>query len=147
MNLHEFVKEVISIAQPLHSAMVKSHPPFLAKGKISFTQMVILELVKIKKECKMSDISDTMRVTRGAITGIVDRMIKGGLIKRQRSEKDRRVVYVILSIKGRDIASRILKFKETMLSGMFKGLSEKERMQYLYLLKKISKNIVKPKAN
>lgn len=42
-----------------------------------------------------------------AMTGLLDRLEKMSLIERQRSSEDRRVVYVELTSKGRDILNRI----------------------------------------
>jgi len=48
---------------------------------------------------KMSDLSKKMGLSNSTISGIVDRVEKLGIIERERSDKDRRVVYVKLTEK------------------------------------------------
>ena len=41
------------------------------------------------------DISKRSGVTTGAVTGLIDRLEKGGFVRRKASESDRRKVFVV----------------------------------------------------
>jgi MarR family 2-MHQ and catechol resistance regulon transcriptional repressor len=55
-----------------------------------------------------AQLSRLLLVTSGNLTGIVDRLEEQKLVRREPDKKDRRVVRVRLTEKGRDLTSRIL---------------------------------------
>lgn len=72
-----------------------------------------------------------------AITGLIDRLEKQGLVKRQRSTEDRRVVYVEITAKAKQILKRIdrplLELHERLLG----HLSKKEIAEITRLMEKV----------
>ena len=141
MKINEFAKEVAVVMQPIHIYMIKRQPSALMKGKVTFPQMVIIGILHAKKECKMSDVSKILKVTKSAVTGLTDRLIKAGLLKRARSKRDRRVVKIRLTPKGASTARRLNNFTLKVIGGLFSNISQKERAQYLMILRKLQKNI------
>ncbi len=63
--------------------------------------LVILQVMFADGRLKMTDLADTLVVTRGGVTRIVDRLVKAGYIARVPSEEDRRVVYAEVTEAGR----------------------------------------------
>lgn len=54
------------------------------------------------------ELSQALLVTSGSLTGIVDRLSREGLVRRQRDSKDRRVVRVLLTARGEAFAKRVV---------------------------------------
>lgn len=63
--------------------------------------LVILQIMFSGGRLKMADLADTIVVTRGGVTKIVDRLVKAGYLDRVPSEEDRRVVYARVTDTGR----------------------------------------------
>ncbi len=143
MNISKFAKEVLTVFPSIHAKLLKGQPTILKKGKITISQMMLLELVHAKRECKMSDVSKALGVTKSAVTGITDRLLRMGLLRRTRLRVDRRIVKIRLRPKGIDIANKLKNYKLKMIRRLFATISQKERTQYLDILKKIQKNIQK----
>ena len=141
MGLKKFSEELIAILPYIHAGLIKSDSGVLIKKKLTFPQMVILDILRLKKECKMSDVAGILGVTKSAVTGMADKLIKEGAIKRERSIKDRRVVRVSLTPKGVKLASQIAEHKLRVIKSLFVDVTEKERMQYLNILRKLKRNI------
>ncbi|MCQ9207672.1 MAG: MarR family transcriptional regulator [Omnitrophica bacterium] len=141
MEIKKFSREVAGILPQIHVEMLKQQPPALMKSGITFSQMVILGILGGKRDSRMGDLSKTLGVTKSAATGIVDRLLKAGLIRRSRSKADRRVVRIALTSKGRSLSKKIDNFKLNAICGLFSNISQKERMQYLVILRKLGKNI------
>ncbi|ADK14951.1 MULTISPECIES: MarR family winged helix-turn-helix transcriptional regulator [Clostridium] len=57
-------------------------------------QGMLIEILCRYGEMKISDLSNKMGLSSSTVSGIVDRLEKQGLVKRTRSDEDRRVVYV-----------------------------------------------------
>jgi len=54
------------------------------------------------------ELSRLLLVTSGNLTGIVDRLEGDGLVRRETDDHDRRLVRIVLTRKGRDLAARIM---------------------------------------
>jgi DNA-binding MarR family transcriptional regulator len=55
--------------------------------------LVILQIIFAGGRLRMADLADTLVVTRGGVTKIVDRLVDAGHLSRVPSEEDRRVVF------------------------------------------------------
>lgn len=70
------------------------------------TQLMVLRKVSVHPELSVTELAERMSLGNSAVSGIVDRMVKAGLITRQRSEQDRRIFRVALTDKGGEILEK-----------------------------------------
>ena len=122
MEIREFAKEVAAIIPAIHVELVKRQPDALMREKMSLPHMVMLGILSRRRECKMSDLSRILGVTKGAVTGLTDRLIKAGLLRRARSQKDRRVVYITLTPEGARRSKKLNNFKLRVISSLFSNI-------------------------
>ena len=54
-------------------------------------------------QLRMVDIADEMMLSKSGVTQLVDRLVAGGLLVRELSEQDRRLVYAVLTARGQAI--------------------------------------------
>ncbi len=82
---------------------------------------------------RMGGISERLLVTEGNVTGLVDRLERGGLVERRADPADRRAQRVRLTADGRALAERAIPVVEAELGRVFAGLDAEEmrRMQRL----------------
>lgn len=85
----------------------------------------------------MSQLASAMNIKMSSMTGLVDRLIKHELVQRERSEEDRRSVYVGLSPKGGKVLNEIRQQKKKGIASLFKRLNQRERNQYLEIIEKL----------
>lgn len=71
------------------------------------------------------------------ITRLVDRMLKSELVVRRRCDKDRRVVWVMLTPKGRQLVERLQEPIETAHVEQMGHLDESELQSLIRLLEKV----------
>lgn len=57
---------------------------------------------------KLTDMAMLCGVSTAALTGQADRLEKAGLVKREHSDKDRRVVDLVITEKGIELTKKIL---------------------------------------
>ena len=67
---------------------------------ITNNDMHIIEAVGVDEPQNMSSIAKKLSVTMGTLTISMNNLVKKGYVVRQRSEEDRRVVYILLTDKG-----------------------------------------------
>jgi DNA-binding MarR family transcriptional regulator len=77
----------------------------LLYGKYGITneQSGVLAAIKSRGPLRISDLSSILERSPNSISMLVDRMVKGGLVKRTRDKKDRRTVFVTMTDKGRQV--------------------------------------------
>lgn len=67
----------------------------------SVQQYMILSLLNAEPNLSMGDLHQNTLVTKQAITGVVDRLKKGGYLEIYKDSKDRRITRVLLTEKGK----------------------------------------------
>ena len=68
------------------------------------------------------------------VTGIVDRLVRDGLVERKRHVSDRRVVLVCLTPAGRDLMRRVSDANRALIKRWLSSVDHEEATQLLELL-------------
>lgn len=92
---------------------------------ISNNDMHIIEAVGLYGN-NMSTIAAKLNITVGSLTTSMNSLVKKGYTRRERSEKDRRVVYIYLTDKGRRAYDHHAEFHRQMAEAAMRELSEEE---------------------
>ncbi|MFH1057095.1 MAG: MarR family transcriptional regulator [Pseudomonadota bacterium] len=67
---------------------------------LSLPQMHTLEILGSSGQLRMKELAGKMGITTGALTVLVDRLVRAGLVARQPNEQDRRSIRVGLTEEG-----------------------------------------------
>ena len=133
----DFGREIAKILPAILREITSRHETIFSRSSMAVSHIVVLELLNEKGPSTMSELAKNLNLTMGAATGIVDKMVKSGFVKRERSSEDRRVVNVELLKKGKQVSGEIAKARRELSNKMFSVLTEKEKHEYLRLLKKV----------
>ncbi|MDD4955694.1 MAG: MarR family transcriptional regulator [Candidatus Omnitrophica bacterium] len=114
----------------------------LHKNKITLPQFLVLEFLSRGGSSKMTELANFMNVTTAAMTGIVDRLVRDGYLKRVADCNDRRIIKVKLTDDGNVIVKKINERKRQMFIKVFGRISEEDRERYLTILKQIKDVLV-----
>jgi len=113
---------------------------------ISITEIHTIEAIGMYKSRTMSEIAQDLNITVGTLTIAINNLVRKGYAVRERSEKDRRVVMVSLTRKGK-LAYRLHeKFHSDMIKYTIEGLNETEESILINSLEKLN-NYLKKKYN
>jgi DNA-binding MarR family transcriptional regulator len=93
---------------------------------ITNNDMHIIEAIGNAQIKNMSNIAKLLSITVGTLTIAMNNLVKKEYVIRERSEKDRRVVLVSLSAKGRQAYTHYIQFHKEMLKATLAGLREDE---------------------
>jgi DNA-binding MarR family transcriptional regulator len=83
---------------------------------------------------KMRELSRRLMVTGGNVTGLTDRLVAEGLVRRREDPADRRATSVALTAEGRRQFRAMAKAHETWVVEIFSGLSTTQQAQLFELL-------------
>lgn len=93
---------------------------------ISNNDMHIIDAIGIEEPRRMSVIAKKLTVTMGTLTTNMNNLEDKGYILRERSKKDKRVVLVSLTDKGRKAFFHHRDFHKHMIRAILKDLNEDE---------------------
>ncbi|GIM45035.1 MarR family transcriptional regulator [Collibacillus ludicampi] len=93
-------------------------------------QFFILHLLSKKGRSMVSMLAEGMGVKPSAITTMIDRLYKSGLVSRERDDHDRRIVFVELSDKGQLVLSQAEQLRKQIL-GQFLARLKPEELRFL----------------
>ena len=137
MDLNIFSKKLSSIMPDLMRQFLRRQSGALARGKISVPQMAIMQLLLKEKICTMTDISEHLGITMAAATGLADRLVAAKLVQRSGHLKDRRIVNITLTEKGKAIVQDARRQMEKVTEDVFGKLTDEERKNYLHIVEKL----------
>src|SRR6516164_1357567 len=104
---------------------------------LSCQELRLVEYLGDSGPHKMRDIADFLLLAVNSVTTTVDNLERKNLVRRQRSEEDRRVVHVELTEAGQDVYRAALADKTSVLRKMLEPLTEDEREIFMVLFRKI----------
>lgn len=100
----------------------------------------IISALMTRGQMTMAEIADKIRKDKSTVTVLVEKLTKLGYIKKERDEKDTRIVYVSLTEKGKALEPAFHEISEQVLNQFYKGVTEEEQELLLRLLMKIYGN-------
>ena len=105
---------------------------------ISVNDMHIIEAIGLKEPKSMSAVAKLMSVTTGTLTKSMDGLSEKGYVIRERGKKDKRIVFVSLTGKGRRAFAHHEGFHRDMISKIKDGVNEQEVAILIYALAKLN---------
>lgn len=130
---NDFAKLWFTFSREYKAYMDHNLGPGLTEG-----QLVVIEYLLKHEQVKPSDLIDYLVTTPAAVTTILDRMEKAGLVARERDESDRRIVRVKLTESGIEEGKRGLELREAFLQNQLDQLSTHNQQVLIYLFGKVA---------
>jgi DNA-binding MarR family transcriptional regulator len=104
-------------------------------------QLTVIKLLESFDNLSLSSLSERIRAQNSTVTGIIDRMEREGLVRRERSTVDRRVVHIRLSDKGQKLAKQIQVEPMEIFRDALHSLSPADLRDLLRLLNKLQRYV------
>lgn len=106
--------------------------------EVTDTQYVVLRALR-KAPCNTSFLAQMLGVTLSAVTALINRLHRMGLVTRERQEKDRRQVWIYITPKGLQVLENVEERRNLLLAVYLSHVPEDERQHLLELLQKAVK--------
>jgi MarR family transcriptional regulator, organic hydroperoxide resistance regulator len=102
-------------------------------------QLTVIKLLESFDNLSLSSLSERIRAQNSTVTGIIDRMEREGLVRRERSTVDRRVIHIRLSDKGQKLARQIQVEPMEIFREALASLSQADLRDLLRIMNKLQK--------
>ena len=104
---------------------------------ITYNDMHIIEAVGIDEPRNMKTVAKLMSVTTGTLTKAMDALCDKGYVVRERSTKDKRVIKLRLTDKGKSAYYHHEQFHRQMIKNIASEMTEQETETLIYALAKL----------
>lgn len=114
----------------------------VAEYGLTTAQFGILEALHHLGPLSLGELADKLLVTGGNVTYVMDRLEEQGLVRRERSGEDRRVIVAQLTAEGRELIEGVFPGHARFVREVAAPLDADEKERLRELLKKLGKGIV-----
>jgi DNA-binding MarR family transcriptional regulator len=140
-------EDVFRIQNELHELFTRALEGTMNADGVTVPQALTLRALEEQgKACRMSDLAAMRFHTPAAMTGIVDRLIHLELVQRKSDAKDRRVILLELTDRGRTAHASVEKKMHAMMRRFFESMPEKDRETMMRMFHKM-KDFLKDEIN
>jgi len=146
-TLSGFADKVLEIMPTIAREFLKQHAGSFHKMKITVPQLFVMDVLNREEELKMTDLARSMHVTTAAMTGLVERLVRDGYVAREHDLKDRRIVKINLTAKGKKVINTVVEEKRKATMKIFGMISQKEREDYIKILTHIQHHLEERTGN
>ena len=112
----------------------------LAQYKLTYVQWLPLYKLLTCERSTLASLSRDLSVDPAALTRSISRLEAKGLVRRDRSTQDRRVVHLSLTEEGRSVAAHVPGVLADVLNGHLAGFEHEEWQQLLQMLTRMLLN-------
>ncbi|HXY96981.1 MAG TPA: MarR family transcriptional regulator [Steroidobacteraceae bacterium] len=118
----------------------------LAPLELSAAQFIVIASLAGEERKSASDLCKGISYDAGAMTRMLDRLEGKGLIRRNRSPDDRRLVHLELTDEGRALYPRMREHSMSVANRFLRGFTRAEARQLESLLSRMLENAHEPAA-
>jgi len=110
---------------------------------ITKKELSLIAYIGKKEEVIMSEVSEFIVCPMSTTTGVVDKLVNKGYLKRFHSDEDRRTVKVSLTQYGKETFQLVQNMMSKMGNTILTDLNSSEQKHFIELLEKVTLNLDK----
>ena len=123
------------------SKIIMQKEEFFCDEELSHRYIMVLKFIELEHKT-MGEIAESLNLTAGSTTTIVDKMIKEGFLTRERNEElDRRKVFISLGDRGINSFNKLKKGHNLASEIILDTISKEEQDILIQIMNKVNKNI------
>ncbi len=108
--------------------------------ELSVAQFDALAHLYVEDGISQQELAERLLVTKGNVTGLLNRLTDRGFVERREDPRDRRQNRIVLTRAGRKVAKRTLEVQARLVSDMMGHLSEREQATLSKLLGRLAQH-------
>ena len=116
---------------------------FFVKEGVTQTQFLVLMAIHSYTQCPMGQLSRALHVSMPTISGVVDRLVHAGLVRRESQPEDRRCVLAELTPKGHRFIRQFHQVVRIRWEEVLRALNPSELEMFHRVMTKLRKEIQK----
>jgi DNA-binding MarR family transcriptional regulator len=119
----ELVQQILKLSEDIYNSIPLNIPSEWLESDLSVAQLRILLVLQSQGPSRMSSIASVIGVALPTATGVVDNLVKKGLVIRENDSEDRRVVICNLSPQGQELINKLWMTGRFQMENLLDGLT------------------------
>ena len=103
----QLIQDIVGLQEKANRLVLAHRVENWMKLDLTIDQLKSLILIYSQGKISFKDLAKALDISRSNITGLADRLIQNGLLTRNQDSADRRIQYLTLTDKGREIIANI----------------------------------------
>lgn len=108
--------------------------------ELGFSHVRIIIILHVFKVLSMKEVTEKISKDKSTVTILVNKLEKKGYLRKKVCEEDRRVTYLELEEKAKEILNIIFEVSDIFQSRVEKILDEEERKMFIKIMSKLIEN-------
>lgn len=113
----------------------------IAKNNLSITDFSVLEVLYHKGKQTIQQIGNSILISSGSMTYVIDKLEQKGLLLRNACLEDRRVIHITLTDAGTDLMNKLMPKHHELVDEIFSSLTTEEAGALVKLLEKVRNKV------
>jgi len=122
----ELVKQIIELQREVRRALRQYVPNAWMDLNLTIAQLKSLFLIAHEGSMNTKRLAEELGVTSSNVTGIIDRLVKQGLVSRQENPEDRRMLQIQVTDQGEAILTSLREETVSSMSDVLARMSVEE---------------------
>jgi DNA-binding MarR family transcriptional regulator len=142
IDLEDVVLSTFMLFMQTAQAVLKYTDAYLyRKARLSVSKLIVLKVLAINSQGMMpSKIAEWTGTERNNITALVSRMKQEGLVTTERNSRDKRLVNIKLTDKGREVLSQAIPVAQEVVNQVMSSITESDAALLKEKLKVLRQN-------
>jgi DNA-binding MarR family transcriptional regulator len=142
IDLEDVVLSTFMLFMQTAQAVLKYTDAYLyRKARLSVSKLIVLKVLAINSQGMMpSKIAEWTGTERNNITALVSRMKQEGLVTTERNRRDKRLVNIKLTDKGREVLSQAIPVAQEVVNQVMSSITESDAALLKEKLKVLRQN-------
>ena len=125
-NEDRLVRQILERAEDIYNMLSPGIPTEWFSSDLTVAQLRVLLVLHSAGPSRMSAIASVIDIALPTATGVVDKLVKKGLVIRETDPQDRRLVICRLSPAGQESINRLWTSSQFQMERLLEGLTEDE---------------------
>jgi DNA-binding MarR family transcriptional regulator len=138
-KVHKFNELLVSISTNMMLHEMESLRKDFVLRNLSFQELHTIEIIGNREQVTMGELAKEAKVTQGTMSVMVKKLVRKGLVERNASQEDLRVIRVRLTGKGGEAYQQHKEMHMKATREWLSLVSEEEQEIILMVLKKIDR--------
>jgi DNA-binding MarR family transcriptional regulator len=126
LDKKEIINEILKIQQQTNQLILTYAMKSWQELELPLAQLKSLFIIVAKGAINFSALAQELSVTRGNVTGIIDRLEEQGLAVRKSNPEDRRVTWIEATDKGRGLLTTLMESQTSHMIHILEYMSPEE---------------------
>jgi DNA-binding MarR family transcriptional regulator len=120
------VEKILSLTEAIYDKLTPRIPTEWLSSDLTVAQLRVLLVLQAAGPSRMSAIASTLEIALPTATGIVDKLVRKGLVVREGDLQDRRLVIARLSTGGQEIINGLWISGQIQMERLLDGLTPEQ---------------------